>query len=441
MSRVHVRFDEGGEVVEYGQGVGVEDTIAVFRKWLYLPDPGSVLVALGAYAANRLPGSPVWLLLVGAPGSGKTEPLNALAELPDAHKAGTLTEASLLSGTPKREKAAGAKGGLLREIGDFGVIVAKDFTSVLNMSRDARGTTLAALREVFDGSWTRHVGTDGGRTLPWHGKIGLIGGVTPTIDRAHAVMAAMGERFLLYRLPSVDAQRLARTALRQSGRKGAVMRKELAETTADLLARSENVEPRELSEAEEGTLVDLATLIARIRSSVERDGYSREIELIPDPEVPTRLVLTLAQLLAGFDVIGLDRTAALDLVRSVAKASAPAVRVSFLDLLVRSAEPLTTTDVGQALSYPTSTARRTLEDLQAHGLVLKIAGGKGKADSWLTTTWTDTAWSVLGDLPRNSSLHAERERDMGTSDISGTVARARNESQDHAADGGRKEKP
>jgi Helix-turn-helix domain len=402
----------------------VAKALAVYRKWLHLPDPGAVLVALGAFAANRLPGCPVWLLCVGAPGSGKTEPLIALTALPDAHPAGTLTEASLLSGTPKREKATGAKGGLLREIGDFGVIVAKDFTSLLNMSRDTRASTLAALREIFDGSWTRHVGTEGGKTLLWQGKVGLIGGVTPTIDRAHAVMAAMGERFLFYRLPTLGAETLAHTALRQSGSNAALMRKELADATAALLARSQDREPRELSEDEEGTLVALAMLIARIRSSVERDGYSRDIELIPDPEVPTRLVLTLAQLLAGLDVIGVERTMALDLVRSVAKASAPAVRMAVLDLLVRSPEPLTTTEVGQALRYPTTTARRTLEDLQAHGLVLRIAGGKGKADSWLTTTWTDAAWSVLGDLPRFSSSHAERERDRRASDTSGTVGSA-----------------
>ena len=418
---------------------GVEDTLAVFRKWLYLPDPGSVLASLGAYAANRLHGSPVWLLLVGAPGSGKTEPLSALARLPDAHLTGTLTEASLLSGTPKREKATGAKGGLLRELGDFGVIIAKDFTSVLNMSRDARASTLAALREIFDGSWTRHVGSDGGRTLTWHGKVGLIGAVTPTIDRAHAVTAAMGERFLYFRLPPIGAEAIAHTALRQRGSKAALMRNELAEATAAVLARSEGREPRELSDAEEDDLVALATLVARVRSAVERDGYSREIELIPDPEVPTRLVLTLAQLLAGLDVIGVERADALNLVRWVARDSAPAIRLVLLDLLVAESEPLETTEVGAKLRYPSSTVRRALEDVEAHGLAERIVEGKGKAHLWLASRWTRTHWPVLDDLSRNSSLHAERERDRGSTDISGTVARVLNESQKDAAEGGREE--
>ena len=46
------------------------ETVAVFRRWLYLPDPTALYAVLGAVAANRLAGDPVWLLLVGPPGSG-----------------------------------------------------------------------------------------------------------------------------------------------------------------------------------------------------------------------------------------------------------------------------------------------------------------------------------------------------------------------------------
>jgi hypothetical protein len=65
------------------------------------------------------------MLLVGPPASGKTEILDALLGLQNMHPAGTLTEASLLSGVPRRERAQDASGGLLRAIGDFGYIVCK----------------------------------------------------------------------------------------------------------------------------------------------------------------------------------------------------------------------------------------------------------------------------------------------------------------------------
>ncbi len=125
------------------------------------------------------------------------------------------------------------------------------------MNRDARAAVLAALREVYDGSWTRHVGTDGGRTLSWSGRVGLVAGVTPTIDRHHAVMGAMGERFILFRLPEVDSDEQAKRALSHAGRESK-MRTELAAVVARLFAQGLR-EPRELSGAEAAELVSLTT--------------------------------------------------------------------------------------------------------------------------------------------------------------------------------------
>jgi hypothetical protein len=46
------------------------------------------------------------------------------------------------------DHAKDATGGLLREIGEDGVLVIKDVTSVLSMNGDARSLVLAALRET-----------------------------------------------------------------------------------------------------------------------------------------------------------------------------------------------------------------------------------------------------------------------------------------------------
>jgi hypothetical protein len=86
--------------------------ITTFKQWLYLPDTAPLLVVLGTIAANLMPGDPVWLLLIGPPGGGKTELLQPLAGLSHIHMTSTLTEASLLSATPSRDKARDASGGL-----------------------------------------------------------------------------------------------------------------------------------------------------------------------------------------------------------------------------------------------------------------------------------------------------------------------------------------
>ena len=398
----------------HAEAIGLEALIGVFRRWLHLPDAAPLLAVLGAVAANRLEGDPVWLLLVGPPGGGKSELIGSLVGLHDVHPTATLTEASLLSGTPKREKADDAKGGLLRNIGDYGILLCKDFGSVLNMNRDARAQVLAALREVYDGSWTRHVGTDGGRTLHWSGKVGLIAGCTPTIDRHHALMGSMGERFCLFRLLDVDGTEHARRALEHAGREGE-MRHDLAAAVDGLFLKG-LAEPRPLSDDETAALLSFATFAVKARSAVERDGYTRDIELIPQAEAPTRLIVVLARLLAGLDSIGAPRELAWRIVAKVALDSIPAIRLSVLDVLMGE-EETTTTAVAEALGYPSATARRALEDLTAHGLVRCDKQGQGKADVWTLDPW---ARERIGTFPEKSSntLSGVKNR---TSDISGKV--------------------
>jgi hypothetical protein len=138
--------------------------------------------------------------LVAPPSSAKTEILNSVSTLPFVLQAATVTPAALLSGTPKKQHHATAKGGLLRQIGEFGILALKDFGSILSMRPDAKAEVLAALREIYDGAWTRHLGTEGGKTLSWKGKIGLVFGATGVIDSHYSVIGAMGDRFLLCRL-------------------------------------------------------------------------------------------------------------------------------------------------------------------------------------------------------------------------------------------------
>jgi hypothetical protein len=116
----------------------------VFDRWLILADHTPVYAALGTVAANLLPGDPIWLGLIAPPSSAKTEILNSTSRLPYVVPAATLTPASLLSGTPKKQYQKGAKGGLLRQIGEFGILMLKDFGSILSMRPDAKSEVLAA---------------------------------------------------------------------------------------------------------------------------------------------------------------------------------------------------------------------------------------------------------------------------------------------------------
>jgi hypothetical protein len=394
--------------------VPLDSVIGTFRKWLHLPDPDPLCAMFAAVVANRRPGDPVWMMAVGSSSRGKSEQLGSLSRLPDVHPAATITEASLLSGTAKRERSPDAKGGLLRHIGEYGIIVCKDFGSILNMSRDPRAATLAALREIYDGSWVRHVGTDGGRTLQWTGKVGFVGGCTPTIDRHHAVMASMGERFVFVRLPDQDDSEMARRALKHAGHEAA-MRAELAAAVAGLFAglKLDQAAP-ELTDAETDRLIAMTTLTVRCRSSVERDAYSREIELIAGAESPGRLTRVAANLLAALHVIGLPQHAAWRILNRIVLDSMPQLRRKVLVTLAASKAPMTSVQVAETCGYPTGTARRQLEELAAYDVVARAAQGQGKRDLWSLTDWTIAQLQAAGTFPEMSvGVYSEADDEGG----------------------------
>lgn len=398
----------GGDVLQIG---GVVET---FQKWLYLPDPGVVHVTLATVAANLLDGPPLWLLLVGAPGSGKTETTKALACLPGLHGVATLTEGSLLSGTAKRDRTKDATGGLLREIGDFGIIIAKDFTSVLAMNQESRSAVLAALREIYDGEWTRRVGTDGGRALHWQGKVGFIGSVTPVLDQHQAVIASMGERFICYRLPGVDPEQQALRAIENSGRYEELTRA-LAGAVAALFRQIKPERQDRASMDDIARFVALAALAARCRSAVVRDGRTREVELVPEPEMPARLAKALISLDDGLAIIGTDPTERWRLVSKVALDSLPALRRRILFEAIGSPTALATTDFAVRVQHPTTTVRRALEDLAAHGILRRVKAGK--ADVWQVTArargWWDMAAIIVPEKSEGDMCDAFSDRTEG----------------------------
>jgi len=375
----------------------LDDVLSTFRRYLHLPDADSLIAVLGAYAANRLPGPPVWFLLVGPPSGGKTEQVLTLAHMPDVRLASVLTEGALLSGVPAREHAQGAKGGLLREIGAFGYLLLKDFTSILSMNRDSRAVLLGTLREIYDGSWTRHVGTDGGKVLHWEGKIGLVAGCTPALDTHHSVMASLGERFLLYRQTEIDDDRVTRRALHQENDD---QHRVLGEVVAGLLSTIPAAPALSaLTEAEEDYLVAIARVAVRGRSPVERDpSASKEIVQVPEAEVPARLAQALHRLLSGMLLLGCERETAWRIVRHVALSSMPAVRLRALEQLGASAWPRTAA-LALAMSLPTNTTNRTLEDLFVHGLVERrvekgAEPGAGKPNQWNLADWARAAFAA-----------------------------------------------
>jgi hypothetical protein len=248
------------------------------------------------------------------------------------------------------------------------------------MNHDARAELLAALREVYDGQWSRSIGVDGGQKLLWTGRLGLIAGCTTAIDTAHSVISTMGARFMLVRVEGHDD--LAGDALAHVGRE-LKMREELRAAVRGFLEHlSGTAYPVEAKRQE---LAALGKFVARARSPVDRD-YQGEIRLVLDPEAPTRLCKMLAQLWRASGLLGLAVDDAWELVLRVGFDSIPKLRLMVLDALAGRRAPASTTSIAERVEHPSRTTRRALEDLTAHQVVRRLPGGDGKADLWELTT-------------------------------------------------------
>jgi hypothetical protein len=336
---------------------------AVFKKWLgdgY--DQDALHADLAAAAVERLDGDPLWLLIISGSGNAKTETVQALTGAGAVSTSTISSEGALLSGTSDRERGKDATGGLLRQMGERGLLVIKDVTSILSMNGERRLEVLSALRDVYDGRWDRSMGVDGGKVLHWSGRIVIVGAVTTKWDQAHSVIAAMGDRFVLLRMDSNNKKTRLSAGRKALGNTGSEiqMRAELAEAAGGVIAGMNPV-GIELTEDESERLLEAADLVTRARTAVEYDSRGDVVDAHA-VEMPTRFAKQLQQVMRGAVAIGVPRDEAFKLAIRCARDSVPPLRMSIIDDLSENPHS-TSSDVRKRLNKPRATIDRQLQAL------------------------------------------------------------------------------
>ena len=149
-----------------------------------------------------------------------------------------------------------------------------------------------------------------------------------------------------------------------------------------------------LSDSEEERLITLATIGARCRSAVVRDGYHRDvIELVPSYERSPRLFGQLRQLHSGLVVLGASSAEIWRLLAQVALDGIHRDRRRVLEVVVEATGGHATATVGGIVGLPTTSVRRHLEDLWALGVIDKIA--QSGPEMWVASEWLAEQWSAV----------------------------------------------
>jgi hypothetical protein len=340
------------------------------------PDLEAARAVYAAVAAHRLPGAPVWPMLVGAPGSMKTELLCGLHDQPDVKFLDQLTPQTFISGHIREDDQDSTPSGLLRRIGDRGIIVYSDFSTILGMKADAKASILADMRRIYDGELTKEFGTPGKvQDRTWKGRITFIVAATPEVDRFYSVFQTLGERFVMIRWPRAGGIETAMAAMNQRTDDA---RRDLRGAVNELMKHLPECEP-DADQSIQLRIAALTELTTHCRTHVRREGYSKDIVYIPEAESATRLAQQLLQLAKGSAMLD-GRRSVSDrdywLVRRVAFDCIPAVRRMILDALIGGAEL-------KGLALPPSTRSYAVEDLEALG-ILERSRLSERAAEWLT---------------------------------------------------------
>ena len=213
----------------------------------------------------------------------------------------------------------------------------------------------------------RNVGSDGGQTLEWEGRIVVVGAVTTAWDAAHGVISVLGDRFILCRIDSKLHR--VEAGMRAIGNTGneVEMRAELADAVGGLLAQV-NTEKVAISESETEQLVKIANIVTMARTAVERD-YQGNVTDAHAPEMPTRFAKQLAQVVRGSIAIGMSRKEGMRLAIRCARDSIPPLRLEIMVDLIVHPGMMTADDVRGRINKPRTTVWRELEALHMLGIV------------------------------------------------------------------------
>lgn len=343
--------------------------IAAAQEWLEIADDLAPVAPLVAAVANRLPGPPVWLMIVAPPSEGKTELIRPVGLLPGVHYLSQVTDKTLASGK-KRESNDPKHLSLLERLraeAKF-LLVIKDFGTILSLPTKMRNLLLAQLREVYDGAYRATYGT--GIEVDWTGKLGILAGATPAVDRLHKLNSELGERFVKFRprpaRPKDVALLAAFGAENESARRAALDAAYLESFQVAQAQLASSVP------TPEGGLVSAqaAQFVAAARTPVYHPGGSFDTSYeVGHSEGPGRVARVFSQLHhAAVIVYGGNMEAATRLVARVALDSVPGSRRAAMCVLAGCQDGVTVSAVAGTLRCDENTAKRVLDDLVILGL-------------------------------------------------------------------------
>jgi hypothetical protein len=361
----------------------LQDLYLVYKKWLYIEDTKRIDIVLATYLTQYLEGTPIWLLLVGNSGDGKTEQIMALEECENFKILHKFTARTLVSGMKDVPDLAPELNGQ--------VVVIPDMAQILQLSPQDKAEVWAQLRDLYDGFAGVASGT-GKRASYKDLRVTLMGCSTPKIDSQILVHQDLGTREMIYRTEDIENEfELMRMAMSNESQEKK-MKRELRDITKNFM-KDKRVVLRELTAEEVLELENLALFIAQSRATAEYDSYTDELRNFVYPERPTRVIKQLKRIYLA--LLSLEENyatgRAFTILWHLAKSCAFPIRISIFEHFIREfindsqTRVYSTSKIANTLLIGKRTAKRELSILWNMGILKKTEVEEG--NRWQTTEY------------------------------------------------------
>lgn len=375
----------------------IEQLEAEVKKVYLMVDDGVIGTLCATVIANKLKLDPVWLMLIAPSSGGKSELLNGLMGLKFVFPISDLTVNSMASGFKGKP---GEETSLLWKA-NYGILLFKDFTSILSKDKEAKKAIMAQFREIYDGRYDKTTGN--GKNINWRGKIGAIAGATEMVYESLADMSAMGDRFIMYSMNQPPRDEVARRMFANSGDMTEKRQHIQNCFTSYITYVLDNVSPEriELGEELQEEILRVADFATRARSAVLTDFKTGMVDFVPTPEMPMRVISQLCNIATAFLIMQKAAPAFIskegpdadrndrnllqprfkNALYKISMDSIPKKRRMALQALASYTDGVSSGGLATLLNYPTETVKKWFYALNGLGICERIKGSRN-SDEW-----------------------------------------------------------
>lgn len=365
-----------GKVVTRLVRTSFKQVVADFKKVIrvdsYFED--AMAIAFAVVFAAKIPGDPIWMLLVGPPGSGKSLLLKTFGSCEDLCEfLSKLTPTSFVSGF---QTSDGTDLSLMARV-QGKTLVIKDLTCLKSMPADIQEQVYGLLRDASDGRVDVPYGNQAPKVYKdvW---FSILGGITDIIHGDNR--SVMGERFL--KLEFIDGANTDREAMIRAAMNNEIAidpeKQQLVLDSVQAYLSSREIDLKRLPKLTKGMedrLVALAQVVSYLRARVQRERG--DLLYRPDREIGTRPGVQLkriAQLLA-FTYGSPINEKVYNLTRRVAIDTCTGWSLEIASALIESEKTrkpgMTTSQIAERIRVTSDFARKVLIDMQELGAVTR----------------------------------------------------------------------